>query len=332
MRPRRPSSASAAVTRSAGVAPPARIVSAPAARSASSRRVVGVGAVDDGQRRFVEGRQELRVERQAGVGVEDDADRLARFAEPGGEQRVVGEDGADADRDRVAFAAPDVDQLGGSSSPEIQGEAPAGVAVRPSSDIVGLQDERSGRPVIPCLRKGWLRRRASSCDLRSPARNLAARTLAAATRRPGIARRRRVAPALRRGTRTLACRLNATSTPSALSCSGPLPAAFVVGSAGRRSPTRARSASMIASLQGGWRPWWAQGSSVTYIVAPVGSSPRRAASASAARSACRPAELGVESLPDNLPVAHDLRRRPAGSGSRVRYGPPRPAQAPFGGI
>ena len=42
-------------------------------------------------------------------------------------------------------------------------------------------------------------------------------------------------------------------------------------------------ASRMASVQGGWRPWWQQGSSVTYIVAPAGDSVQ---CARALRSAC----------------------------------------------
>ena len=70
------------------------------------------------------------------------------------------------------------------------------------------------------------------------------------------------------------------------------------GSPGRgRSPSgsdrRSRSrpapipAARIASAQGGWRPWCAQGSSVTYIVAPARSAPRSRASSIAATSAWR---------------------------------------------
>ena len=41
----------------------------------------------------------------------------------------------------------------------------------------------------------------------------------------------------------------------------------------------------IASVQGGVWPWWQHGSSVTYIVAPIGSISH---AASAATSACSP--------------------------------------------
>ena len=44
--------------------------------------------------------------------------------------------------------------------PEIQGESPGAVVVRPSSDIASFS-VTSGRPVRACLRKGWLSRRAA---------------------------------------------------------------------------------------------------------------------------------------------------------------------------
>jgi 2-polyprenyl-6-methoxyphenol hydroxylase-like FAD-dependent oxidoreductase len=77
---------------------------------------------------------------------------------------------------------------------------------------------------------------------------------------------------------------SSTSTPPSRSIPGPRPDAFSVGSSEAKT-TRAISASRIASVQGGWRPSWAQGSSVTYSVEPAGSSPRSRASAIAARSA-----------------------------------------------
>ena len=69
------------------------------------------GRGDHEHRGLVESSEELAVERQACLGVEDDAERLARVVRPaGGEQGVVGEDGADADCDRVGFGAPAVDE------------------------------------------------------------------------------------------------------------------------------------------------------------------------------------------------------------------------------
>ena len=53
-------------------------------------------------------------------------------------------------------------------SPEIQGESPGAVAVRPSSDIASFR-VTSGRPVRACLRKGWLSSRAAVAS--SPAAN-----------------------------------------------------------------------------------------------------------------------------------------------------------------
>ena len=58
-------------------------------------------------------------------------------------------------------------------------------------------------------------------------------------------------------------------------------------------------------MQGGWRPWCAQGSSVTYIVAPAGSSPRAPAVLERRPLGVQPAELGVEALADHLAVADD---------------------------
>ena len=58
-------------------------------------------------------------------------------------------------------------------------------------------------------------------------------------------------------------------------------------------------------MHGGWRPWWAQGSSVTYIVAPAGSSPRLRQSCDRGDLGVRAAELGVVALADHLAVAHE---------------------------
>src|SRR4051812_27407126 len=101
-----------------------------------------------------------------------------------------------------------------------------------------------GRPVRACLRKAWLRQRARAAN--SPS-------------------------------------ATTTSTPSSRRMPRPRPEAFSVGSS-EPTTTRARPASMIASVHGGVWPWWQQGSSETYSVAP-----RRSASphaSSAARSAC----------------------------------------------
>ena len=100
---------------------------------------------------------------------------------------------------------------------------------------------------------------------------------------------------------------------------GPRPAAFSLGSS-EAITTRAIPASRIASTQGGWRPWWAQGSSVTYIVAPAGSSPALAAVGQRRPLRVQPAELGVKPLADDLAVAHDDR-----ADQRIRADPPPPA-------
>ena len=98
---------SALRTRAGSFSPVATITSAPATSSASAaRRGRGAGD-DDGERELGGAADELGVERQARLGVEHDAPRLAVHAfDAGREQRVVGERGADADRDRVALGAP----------------------------------------------------------------------------------------------------------------------------------------------------------------------------------------------------------------------------------
>src|ERR1044072_1258162 len=76
-------------------------------------RLTGVGLRrgDDQHRRLVEGLRQLRVEGQARPAIEDDAGGVAGQVDVArGEQGVVGENGADADRDRIGFGAPTVDQ------------------------------------------------------------------------------------------------------------------------------------------------------------------------------------------------------------------------------
>ena len=128
-----------------------------------------------------------------------------------------------------------------------------------------------------CLRKGWLSSRAAVAS--SPA-------------------------------------ANSTSTPPSRRIPGPRPAAFSLGSS-EAITTRAIPASRIASTQGGWRPWCAQGSSVTYIVAPAGSLPRAGAVGQRRPLRVQPAELGVESLADDLAVADD-----DGADQRIGADPP----------
>ena len=81
----------------------------------------------------------------------------------------------------------------------------------------------SGRPVRACLRNGWLSSRAVAAS--SPSAQM-------------------------------------TSTPPSRSIPGPRPLALPLGSS-EAITTRPSPAARIASVQGGWRPWWAQGSSVT---------------------------------------------------------------------
>ena len=59
-------------------------------------------------------------------------------------------------------------------------------------------------------------------------------------------------------------------------------------------------------MHGGWRPWWAQGSSVTYIVAPLTSAPRCAASESALTSAWAWPRRSWNPSPITLPSAETI--------------------------
>ena len=106
----------------------------------------------------------------------------------------------------------------------------------------------SGLPVRACFRNAWLSSRAAAASAPSA---------------------------------------NVTSIPSSRSTPGPRPLAFSDGSSAPIT-TRSTPAAMIASVHGGCLPWCAHGSSVTYIVAPRGSSPRSRESVSAATSACTP--------------------------------------------
>ena len=54
-------------------------------------------------------------------------------------------------------------------------------------------------------------------------------------------------------------------------------------------------------VQGGWRPWWQQGSSVTYIVAPAGDSVQ---CARALRSACASPQRSWKPSPMTLSLIH----------------------------
>ena len=91
------------------------------------------------------------------------------------------------------------------------------------SSDIAALNMTQGRPVRACLRKGWLRRRARAAS--SP-------------------------PA------------TSTSIPSSRRMPSPRPDAFSVGSS-EPTTTRPIPASTIASVQGGVRPRWQQGSSET---------------------------------------------------------------------
>ena len=81
---------------------------------------------------------------------------------------------------------------------------------------------------------------------------------------------------------------------------------------GNAATTRAMPAATIRSTHGGVRPWCAQGSIVTWSVAPRAASP---AASSATISACRPPAGSVTPSPSVLPSALRRRRPPSGSGT-----------------
>ena len=136
--------------------PSATRTSAPASRRAATRGRVGAR----GRRRRApatrRGSNELGAERQAGRRVEDHPERLAgareaRAVRSGSSARTVPMP--------TAIASDSARQRWTRSrlrSPEIQGESPGAVAVRPSRDIASFS-VTSGRPVRACLRNGWLR-------------------------------------------------------------------------------------------------------------------------------------------------------------------------------
>ena len=244
--PRRPRSARAERMRSAGVEPPATAISAPASRSALTRAESASGAVTtiSGDCSIVFKSCESR-----GSRAWESKTTRTGWRAASGSRAVRSGSSARAVPIPTAIASESARQRWTRArlrSPEIQGESPEAVEVRPSSEIAILRVTR-GSPVRACLRKGWLSRRAAVAS--SPA-------------------------------------ASSTSTPPSRRMPGPRPAAFSVGSS-EAITTHSIPTSRIASVQGGWRPWCAQGSRVTYIVAPAGSSPRRRQSSSAARSACK---------------------------------------------
>jgi len=93
----------------------------------------------------------------------------------------------------------------------------------------------------------------------------------------------------------------ATGMPAARRRSAPC-AARALGSASAAT-TRPIPAAMTVSVQGGVRPVWLQGSSVTYIVAPRGLRPRAATSASAFASACGAPARSCQPSPITVPSA-----------------------------
>ena len=137
----------------------------------------------------------------------------------------------------------------------------------------------SGWPVRACLRNGWLSSRAAVAS--SPA-------------------------------------ASSTSTPPSRSIPGPRPEAFSLGSSDPIT-TRPIPASRIASTHGGCRPVCAHGSSVTYIVAPAGSSPRSAQSLKRSPLGMQIPKLSVVALADHSAISHNDR-----SHQRIRADSPPP--------
>ncbi len=86
---------------------------------------------------------------------------------------------------------------------------------------------------------------------------------------------------------------HSTSMPASRRRAMPCPATRGLGSA-MPTTTRAMPSPMTASVQGGVLPWWQQGSSVTYSVAPRADS-RQAAKAF--RSACGPPQRSCHPCP-----------------------------------
>ena len=133
----------------------------PARRSAAAARRGATTTVSGTSTRAA---HELRVQRQAALGVEHDPPRLAHDAvDPRGQLRVVGQRGADPDRDRVALRAPAVRAQPRRPRPRSTSSRPVRVATLPSSVIADL-NSTCGRPVRACLRNGWLSSRARAAS------------------------------------------------------------------------------------------------------------------------------------------------------------------------
>ena len=154
----------------------------------------------------------------------------------------------------------------------------------PSTRAVSCGSSASAVPMptataSTCERQRWARRRLPSLEIHceSPVRVATLpverhRRLEEHARAPGarVLAEGLVDAAARR--RQLAVGRPSTSTPSSRRIPSPRPEAFSVGSS-EATTTRAIPAATIASVQGGVRPWWQQGSSDTYSVAPRRSAP-----------------------------------------------------------
>ena len=207
--------------------PASSITSAPASRSAATPVGVGVGGDDDVERRLVERarRAPSRAGRRAG---ESKTTRAGWRAESGRRRRGRSAAGRRRARCRSRPRPRRPRRASGArgrGSPARRSTSSRRprVAVKPSRLIADFR-VTSGRPVRACLRNGWTSSRAAAASAPSAKLDLDA------ARRAGSRGRGR--------------------TPSR---------------SGRRSrsTTRAMPAARIASVHGGWRPWWAHGSSET---------------------------------------------------------------------
>ena len=219
-----PSWSSAERTRAGSFSPVATMTSAPAASSASVASARRRARDDHGQRDLVGAPDELGVERQARLGVEDDAPRLAAHAvDARGQLRVVGQRGADARprRRRTRRAS------GGRRSAAVLAGDPLRVA-------------GAGGDLAVERHRG----------LEEHPRAAGARVLA----------ERLVEPARARG--QLAVGARRPRRPRRAGCPGRGRRPSRSGRRRRRRRGRCRP-SRIASVHGGVRPWWQHGSSET---------------------------------------------------------------------
>ena len=188
------------------------------------------------------------VQRQPGLGVEDDPARLAvDVLDPGGELRVVGQRGADPARRRRRTPRASGARRGASRSPEIHFESPVRVATLPSSVIADLNSTH-GRPVRACLRKRLVEQPGAGGEL-----------------------------AL--GDHDLHALVAQDPQPAAGGLLG-----RVVGGDHHAGDARPRGSRPCTA---GSCPWWQHGSSETYIVAPRGVGVAAGGAAPRARRAAR---------------------------------------------